>query len=171
MSREQTYTTPTLPLSEADTLRIERNVLLAEVVELRQIKAAAEYVVGPSGCVEDRDCDEYWPEDGEPLPPVELCSHLRLCHATFGDVRAREGLEALVSTVLQLIDKCEDGIGAQIREEIHAAVDGLTARLAETEPGRDYLDREPYKTVADEAHVETVLAGIEAATRRENGVG
>lgn len=44
--------------------------------EARQLRDAITYLQGPEECLE-RECDEYFDEDGDERPGVEYCSHLK----------------------------------------------------------------------------------------------
>lgn len=160
----------------------------AEVARLNAELEPARYVWGDPGCAgEDRECDEYFTEDGDLKPDVKWCSHVGHRVATFADVWARERLEALVEdigdqarnsrlpdTAAELADRIDEeldaiahAVGQEFGTDAYSASQARTV-LAELKAEREAWLKDPgRKELAESYQREFELREEVARLRRE----
>jgi len=91
-----------------------------------------EYIRGPEGCANgDRDCDEYWHDDGTDRPEVEWCSHVEHRVATFADVEARQRLEWLLADIRDVVKVRTDETAVEVLDLVQSQVYALVCALGE----------------------------------------
>lgn len=136
-------------------LRAELDRVNAENERLRKEIEPARYVWGDPGCAgEDRECDDYFTEDGDLKPEVEWCSHVVHRIATFADVWARERLEALVEDIR---DQARGGrlpaTAAELADRIDEELDAIAHTVGQ-EFGTDAYSASQVRTVLAELKAE-----------------
>lgn len=136
-------------------LRDERDRLVAEVARLNAEIEPARYVWGDPDCAgEDRECDEYFTEDGELIPDVKWCSHVEHKVATFADVWARERLEALVEDIRDQARNARlPDTAAEIADRIDEELDAIAHTIGH-EFGTDAYSASQARTVLAELKAE-----------------
>lgn len=136
-------------------LRDERDRLTAEVARLNAELEPARYVWGDPDCAgEDRECDEYFTEDGELIPDVKWCSHVEHKVATFADVYARERLEALVEDIRDQARGARlPDTAAELAERIDEELDAIAHAIGQ-EFGTDAYSTSQARTAIAELRAE-----------------
>lgn len=134
--------TAALPLDTGDAALVELSALRREIVPLRRVADRAAYLTGPDECVQ-RDCDH---RPGG-------CPEVVECHATFGDVIARDGLEHIVADLLDALGRAVEAgeaiDGTELVERLVAEVGALAHQLDEVIGGDAVLDRPLYRTIGE----------------------
>lgn len=136
-------------------LRAELDRVTAENERLRKEIEPARYVWGNPDCAgEDRECDEYFTEDGDLKPEVKWCSHVEHRVATFADVWARERLEALVEDIRDQARGARlPDTAAELAERIDEELDAIAHAIGQ-EFGTDAYSASQARTVLAELKAE-----------------
>lgn len=137
-------------LSGDDANLIEVNQLRAEVARLRPIAEAAEYLEGVAGCLAeepgDEECDEYFDPATGDRNEVELCSHVRVLHASSADQAGRRYLEDLIGDLRTAIT---NGDGAlSLLEQLDEGLYNIAYYLGDySHAGQAIAQQDPYRSV------------------------